>query len=294
MKHTLRSFLLLILLASPLAAQSSSRPLEFPRDSALFRMLTAHIVQELRTTVQVLDPAAPRPVFFYHRFFGDSTRWLVLEQDVLKAVGGHPPLPTDTLRFSVRAGGGVESDTLFRGYVQVDIEEPCNLHWSSSVPGFNLYSSRGAERNWSTFRRSESNSTDGQGCLMMGGPLKQMRPDPKAVANLRREHPCPAKLPSWWTAADRSLGKGFRCNLVAAALEAAVDTIATPHIPAVDGSSIRCARLEGNAYVLRPDQPESWIVHFVTDQRQVRVEVESRAGKATRLGGNWKGPGCGG
>src|SRR5690606_23705415 len=102
-------------------------------------------------------------------------------------------------------------------------------------------------------------------------------------AAIVQRYACPVSLPAWWTAADSSLGSGERCALVAAAVEAIVESSeADSALAAVDLSRVACVRAERITLSDPGDQrvvADTWLLAFYSDaQPDVAVAVRAYTG----------------
>lgn len=260
------------------------RSLTFPRDSALFTRLREFIVPWMRSVVQGDHARVPFALEFVVTGSGASPAWRVLEREVVAAVNGRAVQARDRRKYHIQIGNANVQDTLFHASVEIGALERCGTQWTGSSVVDAVRATRVADGTWSSLTTRESVNADSFGCEVAFIVPEQMPRSAAVMTRLRREHPCPVRLPTWWTAADRSLGKGLRCSLVAAALETA---IAPPSaaVAAVDPARVACARVQGMVYVERAarirHQPAQWDVDFVLGAQSLRVSINAVTGRAS-------------
>lgn len=285
--NLLRIASLLLALALPLSAQGSARPLELPRDSALFRRLREFIVPRVQSNIADRDSLPSYPLLFRIQDSGDTPQWSVLQREISSAVRGRGPIESDRLKHTVAVQSARITDARFEAFVTIGTEMRCGGTWVGDAQEHAVFATRAPDGGWPPLGITETVMYDSFGGQVLPVEPEQMPEAQVSMARVQQEFPCPARLPPWWTAADTFLGKGLRCSLVAAAVAAGTAPRARANAPGIDTTRVTCVRLESYVYFYsRPDgthEPAQWVAVLIGPQQHLRVLIEASTGKVSQL-----------
>ncbi|MES2304980.1 MAG: hypothetical protein V4558_05710 [Gemmatimonadota bacterium] len=279
-----RALLLSLLLASPLSAQSPPRPLEFPRDSAVFAALRQAVLPVLRREMEWIDNGTlRRPLRFRAPAQSDSFAWQWFARELSDSLFARPVVALDRIGGVLSIGRAQLHDSLLEVSLSIGAEYFCGTSRGGNPNDYSLRAVRRSDGSWPPFRLNQESVFDG-GCFVKSLKPEKMPGAAARIAWITERYPCPPKVPREWTAADASLGMGFRCSLLVLATATLEEAPATPRLPKFDPGATRCVRLSSHAMLGFGDskelEPGDWGVTFYgRNQPGVSVWIDAVSGE---------------